>query len=885
MNLRLLPRRVAAVAATAAIVAGALLVPATAAHAARTLDASNERPVAAQRTFMSRWAQTFTAQRSGSLTSLEVRNNGGGSIAVVAVSGGQPSGFPANAQYAGANGDGFFRYIYNDSPVQVIAGQQYAILGTGSISVSDPEVSDYPGGALLDEDGGGWTDVGADLIFRVYLDDDRPTIAAASFELRRGEPASGARLQATPDSANLTVAPNSKLPAGLSLQRLEDGWYVTGTPTANGSFTTRLRALTPTGFSTERTVGFEVRSVPGAPTQLAASGLDGGIRVTWSAPTDSGNAGTLRYRVRAIDTTTSSLAVDEETTANAITLAGLDNAHDYRLEVTAVNDLGAGGASAIAASPPAAPSAPRSMAVEEHDGYIVVTWEPPVSDGGSPILRYEAAWPGEPTRTVTSPYRVEGANGVGISTRIYAVNRSRSGAHVIARGIPRTVPDAPAVSTLSPSAGRVELAWTAPSWNGGAAITAYTVEHRRLGAAVWQSSESLAAAARSLVVSGLEDGAGYEFRIRAHNAAGASAPSSARQETPFRAPDAPGLQLRGQGDGTIELGWTAPAFDGGRAIEGWILEHRAAGGSGQWQQSATLPVGTRSTTFEDLEPGTLYEFRVRAENPAGRGEPSQLVEARFAVAAGEPRSVTALAGDGEVALSWLPPTSTGGSEPTRYEVRWGTPGTPSGGTQIVIGTSTRIRGLGNGAPVVFDVRAVTAAGPGAAAAATASPFAFAPTVHDLAGAQIRETRRGERIVLRAAGLPEGATVEAEFHSNPSPLGEAVIGPNGLLVLEGVIPDDAELAGHRIVLTLVAEGSLPRNAELPIRVIGPGGSDTSPSDQPAGSGVDPAAPAAGADAGAERLASTGGDAAPLGLAALLLGLGVLLVRRARRRAAA
>ena len=75
-----------------------------------------------------------------------------------------------------------------------------------------------------------------------------------------------------------------------------------------------------------------------------------------------------------------------------------------------------------------------------------------------------------------------------------------------------------------------------------------------------------------------------------------------------------------------------------------------------------------------------------------------------------PRNLTAVGGDGQVALSWEAPASDGGAAITDYEVRIN-----QTGEWISIGstdTTHTVTGLVNGATYVFQVRAVNAAGKG-----------------------------------------------------------------------------------------------------------------------------------------------------------------------------
>jgi hypothetical protein len=86
-------------------------------------------------------------------------------------------------------------------------------------------------------------------------------------------------------------------------------------------------------------------------------------------------------------------------------------------------------------------------------------------------------------------------------------------------------------------------------------------------------------------------------------------------------PGAPtGLSLQRSGQ-TVSLSWNAP---GGSSVTAYLVEYGE-----WWTQKAAAPVqvngGATSTNIGDLSRGGLYYFRVRAINPAGTGEPSNVV--------------------------------------------------------------------------------------------------------------------------------------------------------------------------------------------------------------------------------------------------------------------
>ena len=74
----------------------------------------------------------------------------------------------------------------------------------------------------------------------------------------------------------------------------------------------------------------------------------------------------------------------------------------------------------------------------------------------------------------------------------------------------------------------------------------------------------------------------------------------------------------------VDLKWTPPATDGGSPITGYIVEKKDK--YGDWEKAAEAPAGQTTATAKDLIEGTAYEFRVRAVNAAGPGEPSDATQ-------------------------------------------------------------------------------------------------------------------------------------------------------------------------------------------------------------------------------------------------------------------
>jgi titin len=117
----------------------------------------------------------------------------------------------------------------------------------------------------------------------------------------------------------------------------------------------------------------------------------------------------------------------------------------------------------------------------------------------------------------------------------------------------------------------------------------------------------------------------YDLRVSALNAAGQSKPTATGKFTakdPFDKPGKPGTPEVGEiVKGEASISWTAPESDGGAQITDYFIEKRV--NRGKWEPVAKeSPSAETSAKIPGLKEGDEVEFRVSAENKAGRGPAS-----------------------------------------------------------------------------------------------------------------------------------------------------------------------------------------------------------------------------------------------------------------------
>lgn len=234
-----------------------------------------------------------------------------------------------------------------------------------------------------------------------------------------------------------------------------------------------------------------------------------------------------------------------------------------------------------------------------------------------------------------------------------------------------TVPAAPAAPAATPASGAATVAWVAPG-DGGAVIDHYAVEVAPAGGnfAPATGCTNLAAVLKCKAT-GLTNGTGYTFRVRAHNANGwgeFSAPSAT--VTPALKPGAPvnPVAAAGTASGTMAASWGAPANDGGSPIDSYAAR-AYLDGSTTAVRSCTAPTPA-GCTITGLAMGS-YSIKVQAHNALGWGPLSAASNSQSVTTKpGAPVNPVAAAGaPAALVASWGAPASDGGVTVDSYTVR------------------------------------------------------------------------------------------------------------------------------------------------------------------------------------------------------------------------
>ena len=167
-------------------------------------------------------------------------------------------------------------------------------------------------------------------------------------------------------------------------------------------------------------------------------------------------------------------------------------------------------------------------------------------------------------------------------------------------------------------------------------------------------------------VTGLTNNVTYTFKVRAVNISG-DGPASISTATPMAVPASPQNLQGAPGDGQVALTWDAPdppddTITGYEYSTDYIINGGGMGNNGGATFTA-IPDSADTTGYSvtGLANGVTHTLALRAVNALGNGMPST-VTALMVPAAPE---LSAVAGDGEAALSWADP---GNNTIERYQL-------------------------------------------------------------------------------------------------------------------------------------------------------------------------------------------------------------------------
>ncbi|XP_028305150.1 titin-like [Gouania willdenowi] len=263
------------------------------------------------------------------------------------------------------------------------------------------------------------------------------------------------------------------------------------------------------------------------------------VTISWEPPSYTGGCQLDNYIVEKRETTSSDWqTVSATTVRTTIKATRLKTGSEYQFRVFAENRYGKSTAVTspivTAQFPFSVPDAPGTPFVSTVTKYsMVVEWEHPGKDGGSPITGYHLErkeknsilWTKLNKFSISDTrFKTSGLEeGIEYEFRVFAENNaglsksSKTSESYVARDRcdPPGKPEAVLITREN-----VTLQWAKPKYDGGSTITGYVVEKKEIPDGRWMKANFTNLIENVFTVTGLSGGERYEFRVTAKNGAG-----------------------------------------------------------------------------------------------------------------------------------------------------------------------------------------------------------------------------------------------------------------------------------------------------------------------------------------------------------------------------
>jgi fibronectin type 3 domain-containing protein len=416
---------------------------------------------------------------------------------------------------------------------------------------------------------------------------------------------------------------------------------------------------------------------PSEPLFLSANELNGSVMLTWEPPEYLGGEALQGYRIlRGSSPGDLSLLAEVGPDASSHLDEGLANGQTYYYCILAYSDYGASDLTyVLSASPFGEPGVPRELKRDIGDRNVVLTWLPPLDDGGRPVIGYVVYF-GTDSSNLVSMTMVNQTNRIVPSLEnsvfyLFAVATVTTGTEgpmcEFVVGKPEGPPSVVSVFSARSVNGTVDLTWERPDYTGDEILT-YRISRGTTSDDLQPLQE--VTGVLGTIDEDVEIGQTYFYRITAFNSQGPSPPSTTREVT---VEDPTVLERPGvvetfeavPGDGFVVLSWAPPSDTGGSEITGYVL-YRGIFVEGVVQLVEVGPL----TDFVDsqVDNNMEYLYQVAARNAGGTGPRSAVVNVTPMPVPGKPHGFTVRVRDGKVLLDWEPPLLTGTAPVTGYAV-------------------------------------------------------------------------------------------------------------------------------------------------------------------------------------------------------------------------
>lgn len=351
-----------------------------------------------------------------------------------------------------------------------------------------------------------------------------------------------------------------------------------------------------------------IATAPAQVTGLTISSItDEGAYLDWNAPSNNGSSITGYDIQYSKNSDFSSGTVKAVSTTTAYTMTGLTAGTKYYFRVRAKNADGAGSysSSVNALLKPAAPTGLALSAFTEKG--MKLDWADTTSATGYDIRYDDNSGYSSPSDTTSTSSDKTFTNLPGGSRYWFKVRaKNATGAGDYSGSVNNiTVPVVPAGLVLSaPSTTGMTATWTKGS--NGSEVASYDVTYSTSSSFPSGSATvTVNTTALTKALTGLNPGTTYYVKVRAKNANGTGAYTSAVSQVTLPAV-APGLTVKASADGkSATLTFTPPG--GVTGVDKYDWDRRVQGQTTETHGSTAA--GATSVTVSGLTPGTTYEWR------------------------------------------------------------------------------------------------------------------------------------------------------------------------------------------------------------------------------------------------------------------------------------
>ena len=428
--------------------------------------------------------------------------------------------------------------------------------------------------------------------------------------------------------------------AGHDWTGLRKGWWyrVRGVVTWEGGSATSPWTFAVTGEDQPRSAllenadGEDPIAAPGPPRGLTSTVEGTTATLSWQPP-DSGG-GVLVYRILRFGDGQEWVELKSATAETTYTDTGLAPGGFYVYRVSALNVVGEGPWFGLGLQVPAAvPGPPRDLTATVGGSRVVLSWQPPESDGGARVSGYRVegsadgtSWAELEAATTETAYTDDGVAPGGVYRyRVAALNSAGVGAYSAEASVVvqanRAATGVPAMSGTARMGETLTADVSGIDDQDGLTNATYAYQWLADGAAISGATGS------TYTLADADAGKTIKLRVSFTDDAGneETLTSAATATVAATVPAQPTVLTVAKGSQIQELNisWQAPTSDGGSAVTGYKVQWKEAEDS--WDTQADVSVATVNETFHTitgLTGGVEYAVRVIAANAVGDGLPS-----------------------------------------------------------------------------------------------------------------------------------------------------------------------------------------------------------------------------------------------------------------------